>query len=198
GEEPGLTDPEQETGEVELGDRTGEPHQHGDDAPAHEDPSDPDPGADPVEQEVARNLEQAVAEEEDADEESERLARDPELAVHRERREADVDPIEKRNDVQREEHRQEPGSNEANRLWGDLDGRCGADRRLAQSRGRVFRGALPQFAGQSGGHVPGERWRAMNSGSSDARYVSMAARVALWARSSNTTLSNVSRPVCQV
>ena len=39
---------------------------------------------------------------------------------------------------------------------------------FSYSRGLVTRGALPQFAGQFGGHVPGERSRLMNSGSSDA------------------------------
>jgi uncharacterized protein YeaO (DUF488 family) len=39
----------------------------------------------------------------------------------------------------------------------------------AHSLGRVFRGPLPQLAGQFGGQVPGDRSRAMNSGSSDAR-----------------------------
>src|ERR1019366_9376334 len=67
-----------------------------------------------------------------------------------------------------------------------------------QYRGFVTRGACPQFAGQVGGHVPGDFSREMNSGSSDASYTSIAASVALCLRSSNTILSYVSRLVCQV
>ena len=39
----------------------------------------------------------------------------------------------------------------------------------AYSLAFVTRGALPQFAGQFAGHVPGDLSRLMNSGSSDAR-----------------------------
>ena len=39
----------------------------------------------------------------------------------------------------------------------------------------MTRGALPQFAGQSAGHMPGDFSRAMNSGSSDAAYTMSAA-----------------------
>jgi hypothetical protein len=67
-----------------------------------------------------------------------------------------------------------------------------------QNLARVVRDAVPQLAGQFSGQFPGERVRSMNTGSSDARYASIAASVALCLRSSMTTLSYVSRLVCQV
>ena len=66
GEEAGLEDAEQEARNVELRRRRDEHHRRGDDAPAEHDAQQRLARADPLEHQVARHLEQEVADEEDA------------------------------------------------------------------------------------------------------------------------------------
>ena len=62
----------------------------------------PDAGADFVQQQVARNSKEQVAEKEDPGEQTELLAGDRQFLVHRQRRKTNVNPVEKANDVQQE------------------------------------------------------------------------------------------------
>ena len=60
----------------------GEGHRGGDDAPGHEDAGDPTARAEAVQHEVARHLEQQVADEEHARRDAEQRGREPQLLVH--------------------------------------------------------------------------------------------------------------------
>src|SRR5688572_11290836 len=87
---------------------------------------------------------------------------------------------------------------------GDAGHPCRLDQRGGLTAGgwAKVRRALPQV-GQGRGCPLGsvgsvDTSRDVRSGSSDAAYASIAAIVALFLRSSNTILSNVSRLVCQV
>jgi hypothetical protein len=62
--------------------------------PRDQDPRNPQPRADPRQDDVARDLEQGVAEKEGASAERKGRRREPERVVHLQRREADVDSIE--------------------------------------------------------------------------------------------------------
>ena len=63
-------------------------------APAHHDARDPDARAEVLEREVARDLEQEIAGEEDARACAEDRRREAEILVHGKRGEADVHPVE--------------------------------------------------------------------------------------------------------
>ena len=77
----------------------GDRHQAGNDAPAHHDPGDPEPRSDAVQDVIARYLEQGVADEEAPGPPTEENGRKPEIAVHRQRGKADVDPVEISRDI---------------------------------------------------------------------------------------------------
>src|SRR5438876_8276208 len=70
--------------------------------PGNQNACNPDTGADFVQQQVARNSKEQVAKKEDPSEQTELLARDRQLLVHRQRRKPNVDPVEKADDVQQE------------------------------------------------------------------------------------------------
>src|SRR6266446_5259136 len=76
--------------------------QHRHSSPGNQNASNPDAGADFVQQQVARNSKEQVAEKEDPGEQTELLARDRQFLVHRQRRKPNVDPVEKADDVQQE------------------------------------------------------------------------------------------------
>ena len=109
--ESGFSEPEEESGHDELLDVLHEPRADGDDAPRDQNARDPDTRADPVEHEIAWNLEDEVAEEEDPDGKAVLRARDPEILVHRQRREPDVDPIQEGDGVQEKNERQNVEAN---------------------------------------------------------------------------------------
>ena len=117
GEEPGLGEAEQDPQEVERvfgaeagrpGDLRDERHGAGDEAPGQHDPRDPAAGADLVENDVRRHLEQEIGEEEHARAETEGSFRKVEVGVHRELGEADVHPVEIGDEIAEDEERDEP------------------------------------------------------------------------------------------
>jgi hypothetical protein len=73
-----------------AGDDRGEPRE---DAPGDHDAGDPQPRADLFEDHVARHLEDEIAPVERAEGKPVFAGRDAEIAAHRQRREADVDPV---------------------------------------------------------------------------------------------------------
>ena len=77
GEEAGLGDAEQHPQQRERGVALHEGHGGGEQAPGHHDARQPDPRPDPVQDQVARQLEHRVADEEDARREGEGRLRDP-------------------------------------------------------------------------------------------------------------------------
>jgi hypothetical protein len=76
-----------------------ERHRAGNDPPREHDAGDPLAGAEPLQQQIRRHLEHEVGDEEDAGAESVLRRRQPEILVHRQRGEADVDAIEVRDEV---------------------------------------------------------------------------------------------------
>lgn len=71
-----------------------------DQPPAHDDAGDPDAGADPVHQDIAGNFKQKVPDEKDAGHETEHLGRQSQRLVHLQGGVAQVDPVQKRDDVE--------------------------------------------------------------------------------------------------
>ncbi len=111
GKESGFGEPEEKSCHDELLDVLHEPRADGDDAPRDQDARDPDTRADPVEHEVAWNLEDEIPEEEDPDSKAVLRARDPEILVHRQCREPDIDPIQESDDVQEKDEREDVEAN---------------------------------------------------------------------------------------
>lgn len=107
---------EDEAEHVELDRCAHERHGDGDHAPREHDARDPPPRPHAREQQIARHLEQRVADEEDAGAEAERLGAEAEVAVHLERREPDVRAVEEVEDVEDEQERHEPPRDGAHRL----------------------------------------------------------------------------------
>ena len=115
GEEAGLGDTEEEPQRAQLGEVLHEGEQHRDDAPGDHDPGQPAPSAELVEGQVARDLEQDVAEEEDPRGEPVLRGRQREVGVHAARTgEADGRPVQ----VVDEEHQRHEG-HEADRDLAD-------------------------------------------------------------------------------
>ena len=99
--EPRLRDAEDKAQHVER---------RGNQPPRDHDPRDPDPGADPVQQQVARHFEQEVADEEHAGAGPIDGLTEPEVGEHLEPREPDVHPVQVRDDVtEHQEGEQPPG-----------------------------------------------------------------------------------------
>src|SRR3954451_1238971 len=64
GKEAGLAGAQEETQDIEHRGVLGEPQKQRDEAPAGHDPGEPEPGSDPLENDVARYLEDKIADEE--------------------------------------------------------------------------------------------------------------------------------------
>src|SRR6266481_2274576 len=93
----------------------GKAGQHGHDSPSNQNACNPDAGADFVQQQVARNSKEEVAEKENPGEQTELLAGDRLFLVHRQRRKPNVDPVEKADDVHQEKKGENPDSYFLNR-----------------------------------------------------------------------------------
>ena len=94
GEEARLGGAEEETEGVEARHAAHEHHGRRDDAPGDHDARHPHARAHPVHDQVARHLEEEVADEEDARAEAVDGVREAQVLPHLERREADVDAVE--------------------------------------------------------------------------------------------------------
>src|SRR6185312_3655300 len=107
GKESRFSRTQQKPQQVEAPRALHEDRRGGNHAPADHDPREPHARADAIEDHVARDLEQAVAEEQNAGAVAELGRRQPELAVHRQRGEADVVPVEVVEDVREGEDGQQ-------------------------------------------------------------------------------------------
>ncbi len=107
-EEAGLGHAEQEAHHVELQRRVHEHHARRQEAPGHHDPRDPAARADPQQQQVARHLEQQVADEEHARAEAVDGLVETEIAEHLQLGEGDVDAVEIGGEVAEKQERHEP------------------------------------------------------------------------------------------
>ncbi len=92
--EPGLGHAEQKPHHIELRRRGDEQRERGNQPPGDHDAGDPHPRANPVKNEVARHLEQKIAEKKDARAEPVHRIGKPEVALHLQLGEANVHPVE--------------------------------------------------------------------------------------------------------
>lgn len=111
GKVAGFGEAEEKARGVELVDVLDQAVESGERAPGNEDAGDPDAGAEFVEEEIAGDFENTVADEEYSSEQAELLGSDGQGAVHGERGEADVDAVEVRGDVEDEEEGKEVKAN---------------------------------------------------------------------------------------
>jgi len=77
-------------------------------APAQHDPGDPFARAEPLEHQVGRYLEDKIGDEEDTGTEAVGGLRQAEVGVHRQRGEADIDPIQVGDKIANDQERDEP------------------------------------------------------------------------------------------
>src|SRR5208283_5258644 len=108
GEESRLGDAQQEAHDVQVRNGVGKCGGSGDNAPGDQDAANPDAGADLVQEDVTANLEEKVADEEDAGQQAKLLGRDGQLLVHGQGGEPDIDAIKNRNDVKEKHEGEEP------------------------------------------------------------------------------------------
>ena len=122
GEEAGLGDAEQHPQRVQPARRVDEGHGAGDDAPADHDPGDPAAGAEAVQRQVARHLEEQVADEEQPRGQPEHRLGQPEVLAHRELGEADVGAVEVVDEVEEPQEGHQPPRDLAQRAPPDRVG----------------------------------------------------------------------------
>jgi hypothetical protein len=104
----GLHHSEEEARDVQLRDTVHDARERGDNSPANQYACDPDPCSDLVKQEIAGDLKQEITEKEDPNEQSKLLARNRQILIHCQCREADVDAVKISDDVEKKEERNDP------------------------------------------------------------------------------------------
>ena len=112
-EEARLRDAKQEAQRVEADRRPDEQHAAREGSPGHHDARDPPARADPLQDEVARDLERHVAREEHAGAEAIHRIGELEVGFHPQRREGDVEPVQVVHDVAEKEIGDEPARDSA-------------------------------------------------------------------------------------
>jgi len=93
---------------VQLRDVLCEAGQHRHNSPADQYSSDPEPCSDLVQQQIAGDFKDGVAEKENPKDQSELLACDSQLSVHRQCRKSNIDSVEKGNDEKQEDKGKNP------------------------------------------------------------------------------------------
>jgi hypothetical protein len=119
-EEARLGDSEEKAQRIELDRSSDEHHRRRDDAPRDHDPSDPSPRANAGQNEIARHLEEPVAEEENPGAKAIGARAETEIAVHLQRRDRDVRAVQEVADEEDEQERQEPQAHSPNRPTPEL------------------------------------------------------------------------------
>jgi len=111
GKEPRFGDPQRKPREIVGFDSDDECRQRRHDPPGDHDPRDPAPRAETVEREVAGDLEDGIADEQDAGADAELRRGEAEILVHRQRRETDIGAVEIVDDISQGEERDDPPGN---------------------------------------------------------------------------------------
>src|SRR3569833_572172 len=114
GKESGFGDAEQEAQDVEAPFAGDERHRARDDAPGHHDARDPAAGAEFLQRQVARHLEDEIADEEDAGSPGEDQGRELQLRVHGQRGKAEIDAVQIGEEVRKHQERNQPPGDRAN------------------------------------------------------------------------------------
>ena len=107
-EEPGLRGAQQEPDDVERGLARHCRHSRGEETPGQQDPGDPLAGTEPHHAGVAGDLEDGVPDEEDPSAQPVSGCAEADVLAHRQLREADIVPIEERDEIQKNDQRQHP------------------------------------------------------------------------------------------
>jgi hypothetical protein len=129
-----FRDAEQKPQPIEAEGPSDEHHGSGDESPRDHDACDPEPRPDPGENQVARNLECRVPDEEDAGAEAVDRRAETEIVIHLERSESDIDAIEKRDDVKKKEKRDQPVAHRPQRRTFERGFGTAGYRRIASQR----------------------------------------------------------------
>ena len=156
-----FRDAEQHPEEVERRDAVNHRHGAGHDTPRDHQAADPAPGPEPYQEQVRRHLAQDVTEKEQAGAEAVGGGAEPEILVHAQRGEADVDPVQVVHDVQQEHEGNEAATDlPERRAVGDRGG-AGVRARRSCIRGcghwgsgmkmRPRVGAVEGWAGEAAG-----------------------------------------------
>jgi hypothetical protein len=113
---------------------TGQSRYH---SPSNQNAGNPDAGSDSVQHEIAGNFKEEITDKENPKDQSELLASDGQLFVHRQRGKPNVDAVEEGNDVKKKNERNDPNLHFPNgfRFYRDRGG-CEAASQ-ARLRGRV-------------------------------------------------------------
>ena len=93
--------------------------QHRHNSPANQYSGDPDPRSDLVQQQIARDFKEEVAKKENPEEQSELLASDCQLLIHRQRGKPNVDAVQISDDVEKKNKGDNPDPHFPNRLRSD-------------------------------------------------------------------------------
>ena len=128
GKNPASAAPSREPDDVERGLALHCRHSRGEETPRQQDPGDPLSGTEPHHAGVAGDLEDGVPDEEDPSAQPVSGRAEADVLAHRQLREANIVPIEERNEIQKHDQRQHPPL--------DLGGSC--DRLIHLVIRRVF------------------------------------------------------------
>src|ERR1035437_5154065 len=126
-----LRQPQQKPQHIKADRPTREGHRHRNQPPRNHHAPNPEPRAHLVQDHGRRNFEREVAEKENPRPQPEHLRRQPDLLVHGQRGEPDVDPIEKRYKIKQHQERDQAPRNLANRTR--LKGARSTRRRVAHT-----------------------------------------------------------------
>jgi hypothetical protein len=107
--------------DVEAGRPFDEGHRRGNDAPRDHHAGYPQSRADLVKNDVGGHFEHEVAPEEDAGAEAEHRGGEAQVRLHRERREADVDPVDISDEVQQHDERHDAPGDPAQGAFFQID-----------------------------------------------------------------------------
>jgi hypothetical protein len=116
GEEPGLGDAKEHASGIKRPDVPDEDHRHRHEAPPDQNPGDPSPGADAFEDQVARDFEQKVADEEQTGAVAVLRICEAQVMLQNRRCEPDVDAIDVGDHITNERERDEPACDSPNNL----------------------------------------------------------------------------------
>ncbi len=106
--EPGLRNAEQEAQAIKAPRPLRERHRHGDKSPGEHDAEHPQPRADLFQNHVRRHFEEKISEKENSGADAKRFRAKPQIVIHRERRKADIHPIEKIHHIKQAHERNDP------------------------------------------------------------------------------------------
>ena len=113
GKEAGFRDAEQEAQHVKAHLAAHQRHRGRDDAPGHHDAGNPAAGAELFQRQIARHLEDEIADEEDAGAPGEDQRRELQLRVHGQRGKTEIDAVEVGKEVGQDQKRNQPPGDRA-------------------------------------------------------------------------------------